>query len=189
MCKTHGYRGVGMRKYQVSLLSLLFFAIVSAEAAEWRAIIERAGFLGFVAAGASYEWSPEHAVDLSLGAYPIGDDTFYQTNFVYRYSRWNSPVQDDVWRPLQFGFFMVYSLDSERYFIDSPDKYPYPKYYDFTALRYGLEFGTTYTFKPSRIGIAYRIRIFDNGVIAIFNNSRRDLQYYVSSGFSLQYLF
>ncbi|WP_235046187.1 hypothetical protein [Bdellovibrio bacteriovorus] len=178
-----------MRKHQIGLFVVMLLLGLSAQAGDWRALVERAGFMGTVAAGVSYEWEPEHAVDFSVGAYPLDDQTYYQTNFVYRYSRWNSPVGEDMWRPLQFGFFTAYSLDQDHYFMKSPDKYPYPEYYDWTALRYGLEFGTTYTFMPSRIGLAYRIRIFDNGVIALFNNSNRDLQYYVSSGFSLQYLF
>ncbi|WII73240.1 hypothetical protein QJS83_05080 [Bdellovibrio sp. 22V] len=178
-----------MRNYKIAFVFFSFLWSLSAHAGDWRAIVERAGFMGTLAAGASYEWRPEHATDLSIGGYPIDDETFYQANFVYRYSRWNSPVGHDMWRPLQFGFFMVYALNSDKYFLESPDKYPYPDYYDFTALRYGAEFGTTYTFMRSRIGLAYRIRIFDNGVIAIFNNTNRDLQYYISSGFSLQYLF
>ncbi|WP_373998079.1 hypothetical protein [Bdellovibrio bacteriovorus] len=178
-----------MLNYQALALAFLFLFVSSAHADDWRAVVERAGFMGTVAAGASYEFEPEHAVDLSLGGYPIDDEVFYQANLVYRYSRWNTPVREDVWRPLQFGFFLVYALNSDKYFLESPDKYPYPDYYDFTALRYGAEFGTTYTFMRSRIGISYRIRIFDNGVIAIFNNNNRDLQYYISSGLSLQYLF
>lgn len=142
---------------------------ISAQAGEWRAVLERAGFLGTLAAGASYEFVPEHAA--------------------YRYSRWNTKVFGNDWRPLQLGVFAVYALNNERFFIKSPDKYPYPDYYDETAIRYGAEFGTTFTFMPSRIGIGYHIRIFDNGIIAMFNNSNRDIQYYISSGISLQYLF
>ncbi|KHD86999.1 MAG: hypothetical protein OM95_16895 [Bdellovibrio sp. ArHS] len=167
----------------------MMFFFSSAQADEWRAVVERSGFLGTFAAGASYELEPEHAVDLSLGGYSVDDEILYQANFIYRYSRWNTSVGPDVWRPLQFGFFLVYALNSDRYFIESPDKYPYPEYYDFTALRYGFEFGTTYTFMRTHIGLAYHLRIFDNGAIAVFNNSNRDLQYYISSGVSVQYLF
>ncbi|WP_413559293.1 hypothetical protein [Bdellovibrio sp. HCB209] len=174
--------------YQALILAILLLAN-TAHAGEVRALIERAGFMGTVAAGGSYEWTPEHALDLSLGAFPIDSETFYQANFVYRYSRWNSPVKGDMWRPLQFGFFGVYALNNKRYFLKSPDKYPYPGYYDETSFRYGAEFGTTYTFMPSRIAIGYRLRIFDNGLIATFNNTNRDIQYYISSGFTVQYLF
>lgn len=83
----------------------------------------------------------------------------------------------------------MYAMNDKKYFLRSPGKYPYPEYYDETALRYGLEFGTTLTFMPSRLAIGYRVRIFDNGVIAAFNKNNRDLQYYISSGLSLQYLF
>lgn len=152
-------------------------------------MIERAGFMGFLAAGVSYEWTPEHATDVSLGGYDIGNDTYYQTNIGYRYSRWVTPLKGNEWRPLQFGGFAVYALNTDRFFIRSPDKYPSKGYYDETALRYGAEFGSTLTFFPSRLAIGYRVRIFDNGLIAMFNNSNRDIQYYISSGFTLQYLF
>lgn|GEM_PF-1284359 len=157
--------------------------------ADWRAIVERAGFFGKYSLGVSYEWRPEHAVDFSAGVYQIEAQDYYQANFVYRYSRWNVPFYGHNWRPLQFGAFAVYALDRDRYFLQSPGKYPYGDYYDETALRYGAEFSSTLTFFPSRLAVALRVRIFDNGLIAIYNNSERDIQYYVSSGLSLQYLF
>ncbi|WP_347358597.1 hypothetical protein [Bdellovibrio sp.] len=176
-----------------NLKALIFFAVLTtslqAPAADWRALFERAGFLGKYAIGASYEWAPEHAVSYLLGNYQIEDEDFYQSNLIYRYSRWNTDFFGHHWRPLQFGFFLVYAMNNQKYFLKSPDKYPYADYYDETALRYGVEFGTTLTFMPSRLGLGYYIRVFDNGVIANFNNSKRDLQYYISSGLSLQYLF
>lgn len=178
-----------MQSFYQTLILCLCLATSTANAGEVRAILERAGFMGTVAAGGSYEWTEQHASDLSLGTFLIGSEQFYQANIGYRYSRWNSPMKGDMWRPLQFGFFGVYALNNKRFFLKSPDKYPYPGYYDETAFRYGLEFGTTYTFMPSRIAIGYRLRIFDNGIIATFNNNNRDIQYYISSGFTVQYLF
>ncbi|MFS4458025.1 hypothetical protein [Bdellovibrio sp. HCB2-146] len=171
-------------------LSLIFILLFSMQArADWRALFERGGFLGKYSLGFSYEWLPEHAVNYLLGVYNIGDENYYQSNFIYRYSRWNVNFYGNDWRPLQFGFFTVVSMDNERYFFRSPGKYPYPKYYDETAFRYGAEFSSTLTFHPSRVAIGYHLRVFDNGLIAAFNNSNRDLQYYISSGLSLQYLF
>lgn len=86
-------------------------------------------------------------------------------------------------------FFTVRSWDRHNYFMTSPDKYPYEQYYDETALRYGLEFGSTMTFKDYNFAVAYRLRILDSGLIAVYNNKNRDLQYYISSGVSLQYVF
>ncbi len=172
--------------------ALIIFSMLwsfSANASEWRAILERAGFMGTVAVGGSYEWVPEHALDLTLGGYGVDNEVFYQANLAYRYSRWNTPTNGDMWRPLQFGLFSVYALNTDRYFLKSPSKYPSKGYYDETAFRYGIEFGTTYTFLPSHFGIGYRLRIFDNGLIAMFNNTNRDIQYYISSGVTLQYLF
>ncbi|WP_413585937.1 hypothetical protein [Bdellovibrio sp. HCB274] len=172
--------------------ALIIFATLlgcTANAGDWRALIERAGFTGFLAAGVSYEWLPEHATDVTLGGYQIANETYYQANIGYRYSRWSTPLKGNDWRPVQFGAFAVYALNTDRFFIRSPDKYPSKGYYDETALRYGAELGSTLTFMPSRIAIGYRVRIFDNGLIAMFNNSNRDIQYYISSGFTLQYLF
>lgn len=188
MCEAHGFRGDDVQNVKIVLFSLILFLSARAHA-DWRAVFERAGFFGKYSLGASYEWQPEHAVDLSLGVYQIEGQDYYQTNLVYRYSRWNVPFFGHMWRPLQFGAFFVYSLDRDRYFLDSPSKYPYKGYYDETALRWGAEFSSTLTFYPSRFAVAMRLRIFDNGLIAIYNNSQRDIQYYVSSGISLQYLF
>lgn len=176
-----------MQNFKIAFLFSFFFSL-SAQA-EVRALVSRAGFLGKVAAGLSYEINPQHAVDYLLGGYEIGNEIYYQSNLMYRYSRWNVPVQKDMWRPIQIGAFMVYAMNTERYFMTSPDVYPEKNYYDPTALRYGAEFSSTFTWYPSRIGVGVHIRIFDNGVIAIFNNSNRDLQYYISSGMSLQYVF
>jgi hypothetical protein len=168
---------------------LVAFSASSASAENWRILLERAGFMGTAAIGGSYEWRPEHAVDLSLGGYKIDNEFFYQMNMSYRYSRWNTGVRGNIWRPLQFGVFTVYALNTDRYFLSSPDKYPSKGYYDETALRYGAEFGSTMTFMPSHFAIGYRLRIFDNGLIAMLNNTNRDIQYYISSGITLQYLF
>jgi hypothetical protein len=160
-----------------------------ANAADGRIVFERAGFLGQYALGGSYEITPEHAVDLMVGVYHVSSNDYYQTSLIYRYSRWNTTFYGNNWRPLQFGIFATYSLDQDRYFMKSPGKYPDPNYYDETALRYGAEISSTFTFMPIGIGIGYHLRIFDSGIIAMFNNSNRDVQYYISSGISLQYLF
>ncbi len=156
---------------------------------DWRLLTTRAGFFGQYSLGLSYEWTPQHALDCTLGTYQIELENYYQSNVAYRYSRWQIPFYGHDWRPIQFGAFLVYAMNQDKYFLKSPEKYPYPEYYDETALRYGLEFSSTITFKPSRVGFGYHFRIFDNGVIASFNSSARNLQYYSSSGLSLQYLF
>ena len=178
-----------MSHFKIALFILTISLSAVAQAAEWRGIVQRAGFMGRFALGASYEWQPEHAVDFSVGLYQISNNNYYQANFSYRYSRWNIPFFGHQWRPIQMGAFTVISLDNDRYFYKSPSKYPESNYYDSTIIRYGAEFGSTFTFMPIGIGLGYHIRIFDTGLIAAFNNSNRDLQYYISSGISLQYLF
>jgi hypothetical protein len=177
-----------LRKLKIVALLFSVFLSVSAQA-EVRILFEKSGFIGKYALGASYEFSPEHAVDYLIGVYQIESEDFYQSNLIYRYSRWNVPFYGNTWRPIQFGLFMVYAMNQDKYFMRSPGKYPYPGYYDETALRYGAEFSSTFTMWPSGFAVGYHVRIFDNGIIAAFNNSNRELQYYISSGLSLQYVF
>lgn len=179
-----------MQNSKIALtIFLILFAALPSRAGDWRLMATRAGFYGQYSLGFSYEWAAHHAVDCSIGTYQIDLENYYQSNLGYRYSRWQIPFYGNDWRPLQFGAFLVYAMNQDKYFLRSPGKYPYPEYYDETALRYGLEFSSTITFKPSRIGLGYHFRIFDNGVIASFNNSARNLQYYSSSGISVQDLF
>lgn len=177
-----------MAHTQKLIFTVLVLLVVAAKA-EWRALFSRAGFYGRYAIGLSYEWHPEHAADLLLGSYHIDNHDYHQTNLAYRYSRWHVGIHNHIWRPLQFGIFTSRSWDKKHYFLKSPTKYPYTDYYDQTAFRSGLEISTTISFFPSRLALAYHFRILDTGIIAIYNNSSRDLQYYISSGFSLQYLF
>lgn len=151
---------------------------------------ERAGFYGSIAFGGSYEFNDRHAVDFSIGEYLNDQHRYHQSNLSYRYSRWQMDFdQNKIWRPLQIGVFTVRSWDGRNYFLTSPGKYPYEQYYDETALRYGVEFGSTFTFTDYNFGISYRLRILDSGLIALYNNRNRDLQYYISSGLSFQYVF
>lgn len=152
-------------------------------------LVERAGFFGRWGLGGIYEFNKHHAVELSLGSYTVEHRAHYQTNFSYRYSNWEVAVTEHIWRPLQVGLFGLYSLDNDRYFLESPKKYPSPGYYDGTAMRWGIDFATTFVWVQSSLGFAYHLRILDSGVVAIYNNKNRDLQYYISSGFSLRYLF
>jgi hypothetical protein len=154
-----------------------------------RAVLEKAGFMGALALGAGYDWSPDHATDFSLGGYRISDNTYYQANFSYRYSPWQIPYLINTWQPLHVGFFMVYALNGNRYFLSSPEKYPTPGYYDQTALRYGLELGSTYIFTSKNFSVGYRLRVFDTGLIAAYNNTDSGLTYSVSSGLALHYFF
>ncbi|RYZ84781.1 MAG: hypothetical protein EOP04_17335 [Proteobacteria bacterium] len=78
-------------------------------------------------------------------------------------------------------------MNNRNYFIESPSNYPTSGYYDGTAIRPGLELGSTYRFENSSIELAYRMRLVDLGITAIYNNAHRDLQYYVSSGLEVHY--
>lgn len=127
---------------------------------------------------------------MSLGAYTDdGELQRYQSNLAYRNSLWQVPLEEKTWVPLQLGVFTIYSLDGSHFFLQSPSKYPSAGYYDQTAFRWGIEFGTSLIFRENRYAVSYHFRILDNGFVAVYNNFRRDLQYYVSSGINLQYRF
>lgn len=154
----------------------------------WLVTFDRAGFFGKYALGAIYQFNTRHEVELSLGISMTGDVYFGQANTAYRFSPWLYQFSTSSWKVFQIGAFAVYSMNSD-YFISSPSSYPTPGYYDPTSLRLGGEFGTTYAFEKSGVELAYRLRILDLGVVALYNNAHRDLQYYISSGFEVHYRF
>ncbi len=147
------------------------------------------GFLGEFGAGMIYEWESPHSVEVSIGAYKIQNHDQWQSNLAYRYSCWKIERENKHWVPMQIGFFTTRSWDSEHYFLEGPSQYPYSNYYDQTAFRWGIEFGSVLTYMNTGIAIAYHLRVLDTGLIAIYNNGRKDLQYYVSSGLALRYHF
>lgn len=149
---------------------------------------EQAGFLGTYAVGGGYLFKDRHAIEFLVGVYPESGESHYQGNLIYRYTRWSVPLKTISWRPLQIGAFIIRSWDQDKYFLRSPSQYPENGYYQPTVLRFGLEFGTTVNFS-SHLGFSYRFRILDNGIVALYNNSNKDLQYYTSSGLALQYFF
>lgn len=164
--------------------------LVSAPAsAKWAAELATSGFMGTLSAGPVYEWAGRHHVAMTIGAYQNGENRYGQLNTAYRYARWRFERPDILWKPLHIGLFTLYSLDQKRFFVKSPSRYPEDGYYEQTALRGGLEIGTTILFVKSKIGLASYLRVLDNGVIALLNNVHRDLQYYSSSGVALQYQF
>lgn len=172
-----------------TLILFLILAFSNSRAhAEWHLIFERAGFMGSYSLGVSYEWE-KHAADLSIGAYSNEGVKYYQSNIAYRYSHWEVPWENRIWIPVQIGVFTVRSLDRKNYFVKSPSEYPSDGYYDATAFRWGFLYGTAIEFPESHFSVAYYIKVLDNGLIALYNNSRMDLQYYISSGIGIHYIF
>jgi hypothetical protein len=156
--------------------------------AQWGVELGRSGFWGKVSLGPTYRFSPAHSVGASLGTYNNGPDQYAQFNGIYRYSAWNFETPKLYWQPLTVGAFAICSLDSKRFFVKSPDKYP-ADYYEQTQLRGGIEFGTNVMLKSARVSFAIYLRVLENGMVALFNNAHRDLQYYSASGFALHYQF
>lgn len=151
--------------------------------------LERAGFFGHSSLGGGYEWSRTHSLEFLIGAYPNDGHDNYQLNLAYRYSRWSVPFELIDWKPLQIGFFAMRSWDNDNYFLRSPNEYPQDNYYEQTIVRFGLEVGTTVFLTDTNFALAYRLRFLDNGLVALYNNTNKDLQYYTSSGLALQFYF
>ena len=146
------------------------------------------GFFGKFSLGAAYRFNEYNDVETTLGFYTVDKRYYHQLNLAYRHSPWQITWDDQKWNPVLIGIFGVVSLDNEDFFMSSPSKYP-GGYYDQTAYRYGFEFGSKYGFSGHHIELSYYLRILDSGLVALYNNAHRDLQYYMSSGLSLFYLF
>lgn len=178
-----------MQKLKVILSALLGVFIVCETQAQWGVVVQHAGFLGKAAVGPSYDFRTNHHFTWLLGTYEIGEEEFYQTSVVYRYSPWQERLAGYCWRPIQFGLFGTYALNTERFFFKSPDVYPEDKYYEQNVVRGGVEFGTDISHDVLPVTLGIHVRWLDIGMIALFNNTKRDQQYYFSSGISLQYKF
>lgn len=165
----------------------LFFSFYAQ--ADWRLSFERAGFFGSYSGGFGYQWDQRHSTDLTLGVYSNDGVKYNQINFSYRYSRWTIPWENKNWIPAQVGVFTVRTLDRHNYFVRSPSEYPTDGYYDATAFRWGFLYGMALEFPDSHFSVAYFVKILDNGIVALYNNSNMDLQYYISSGIGFQYIF
>jgi hypothetical protein len=147
-----------------------------------------AGFFGRISLGALYETENRHSFEFSMGAYSGGSGDKYQSNLGYHYSVWKITRPNFSWEPMQLGIFAMYSWD-KKFFLKSPGKYPLPDYYDETAFRWGLEQGMSLQWMKEKWALVLVMRLIDSGIIAIYNNSHRDLQYYLSSGLRLEYRF
>jgi hypothetical protein len=156
----------------------------------WWASLYHAGYFGKYAVGVLYQFSEHHEADFAVGVSSTGSTSYGQLDTSYRYSPWlYSVTEGQLWKPLQLGIFAVYSMNDGNYFVKSPPNYPSPGYYDGTDIRPGIELGSTYRFENTHLELAYRMRLIDLGITAIYNNAHRDLQYYVSSGLELHYRF
>lgn len=153
------------------------------------ATVGTAGFFGSAYVGAAYEWNSSHQVEGTLGWYTNSKRSGPQINLAYRYAVWNIPWKNKIWKPASIGFNTIYAVDRDNFFIESPKKFPSDGYYEQTALRAALELGSSMIFLETNLELIYYLRFLDNGLIAFYNNNRRDLQYYTSSGIGLSYHF
>jgi hypothetical protein len=153
------------------------------------ATVGTSGFFGKKYVGISYELDSIHQFESVLGHYSKSSNPGFQINLSYRYSIWNIPWKNKIWKPATLGVNAMYALDQKNYFVESPDKYPSDDYYEQTGLRGAVEFGSSMIFLHSNLELIYYLRFLDNGLVAFYNNNRRDLQYYTSSGIGLSYHF
>ncbi|NCN40834.1 hypothetical protein GW916_06235 [bacterium] len=173
-------------RFNLLLIFLFFPCVVLAKSS---VIFGYAGFFGSQSVGYVHDVLDSHEAELSVGRYSRGHSLFgYQVNFSYRYHPWLIRFDHFSWSPLEIGAFGIYSLE-KTFFLSSPSKYPTPDYYEQTAFRWGIENGASLLFFNERLSLGVVTRLIDSGMVAIYNNSNRDLQYYLSSGFRLEYRF
>jgi hypothetical protein len=172
---------------KLTFVTILFFS--SGTLAIWQVAVNHAGFFGIWSLGAIYKWPDRFSLEFGLGRYQIDGRNFWQSNIAYRYAIWKFNYEQIVWTPLQPGLFLVASLDREKYFVESSPRYPYPNYYDQTAVRGGLELGTKLAWKNSPTTLVVYLRMIDGAILALYNTSKNEFQYYLASGVSLQYDF
>ena len=171
------------------LVTLLFVTPV-AQAYDYSLVYQYAGFFGKNAIGLGVSASDYHMFEVSVGEYSLEEKRQLQLNLGYRYTPWVVDTEIGQIKPVSLGLHALYSDGGGKYFLQSPDQYPYADYYDQTALR--LLFSYAISYRPSfwpRLEVLYQNGILDNGLVALYNNRKSDLQYFWSSGLSLRWKF
>lgn len=135
-------------KALIRVLLLISF-VSSAQALEFSAGVQHAGFLGEKVIFAGIENDDRDlGVDLLLGRSEDSDgQPVDQISLKFRYAPWRVELPHEVqWQPVYIGVFGTYT-DGGEFFFDSDDKYPEKNYYDATLRRYGLLLGTSFKYR------------------------------------------
>ncbi|MGE0526417.1 MAG: hypothetical protein AB7G93_05190 [Bdellovibrionales bacterium] len=179
------------RCHKAALGLILIFVIVPSSAlAQWAASFHHAGFLGDWAVGPAYAFHPKHSVELTVGAYELRETHYHQLNLGYSYLPWRvNPNPQVSWAPLRLGVVILGSLDNDRYFLKSPEQYPADNYYEQTAIRWGIQLGTSAFLARRRLELGLHTMILDSALVALYNNLHEDLSYFFSSGVLIKFHF
>jgi len=114
------------------------------------AVVQTAGFVGFVAAGVGWELGPNHEINTLLGYVPESITGFelWQLTGKYEYHPFAREGFGAGGRtkasPLYLGFSLIYGHSPRLHFGDLPEEYPNPNYYPETAFRCTLNVGTAF---------------------------------------------
>jgi hypothetical protein len=175
----------------MAFIKIIFSILLISDAAfgDWGLVLQKGSYLGNTALGGIYTWKEKHSVEISIGNYMAADSENYQINLGYRWSPWQVPVSTWRWAPAQLGIFLMGTLNNREYFTESPDIYPSDDYYDQTAVRGAFQISSGFYFRKEKAAFIYHFSILENGLIAIYNNDWRNLNYFWASGFSLQIYF
>lgn len=137
-------------KTLIKALLLISFT-VSAEAVEFSAGVQHAGFLGekVIFAGIENE-ARSLGLDLLLGRSEDTDgQAVDQISLKFRYVPWFLDHSESLqWQPVYVGLFLTYTNGGE-FFYESESKYPEKNYYDPTLRRYGFLVGTAVKYKKA----------------------------------------
>lgn len=151
-------------KALIKVLLLISFASSSAQALEFSAGVQHAGFLGekVIFAGIENE-ARSLGLDLLLGRSEDSDgQRVDQISLKFRYSPWVVELPREVqWQPVYIGLFGTYT-DGGEFFYESNSKYPEKNYYDATMRRYGLLAGTS--FKYNSISVYSEVASLDKSM-------------------------
>lgn len=135
-------------KALIRVLLLISLLTPAAQALEFSAGLQHAGFLGdkVIFAGIEND-AGDLGLDLLLGRSQDSDgQRVDQISLKFRYVPWVVELPHEVhWQVAYIGLFGTYT-DGGEFFYDSDDKYPEKNYYDATMRRYGLLAGTSFRY-------------------------------------------
>lgn len=174
------------------MLMLIFFGSCGlGRAGHVEVVGQTAGFLGEQAYGLGYEFNSRHYAEVTVGKYSVEGEDNHQLNIGYTYSWWHVPWLHGISKIFCPGLYALTALGRDEYFLASPDKYPYPEYYDQTAVRFGLTLAFSHLFlwENGGLELVYQVMMLDHGLIAKYNNPNEGLEDFISSGVMLRMQF
>jgi len=146
------------------VLFIISIAGVNAQALEYSAGIQHAGYLGekIVFAGIEND-TGRLGLDLLLGRSEDFDGQHVdQISFKFRYLPWRVELSNEgSWQPVYFGIFGTYT-GGDEFFYESDNKYPEKNYYDATLRRFGFLLGTSLQYQ--KLSIYSELAMLDKAI-------------------------